>query len=577
MMPREPLGFVGGMWVRVDKTGMNYPKYPNGLPLLCACVLWIFGQAQGGAGVKWAYLVSPIGASMALLGMYLLARQFAGIFASMLTVLLLAFSQVTLCLADVPNSHASCLAFVVWGIYLLVRFWRTAAIWAGVLGGFCIGYAATIRYTEGLLVLLIGFVMLTMIRWRGWREWRELYAQNAPPSAWMEAVLNVGSLRMIRWREWGNLARVLSPLIGWLIPVVYLVTFNMIAMGTPTGYDTTNESKFGSAFTLAHIVQNWEKLIRQVHDTGLFFVVPVGILGMAAAYRLSSRRASLLWLWLLPGTMIYMAYYWAPDRGVSYLRFFLTLFPPILVGAAILFDYLLKMPAPRWPQRLVAPLACGAIVAMSCAIGLYRGILGLDDGQETGTGLEAQYRTNASLAQVGDVVTRVVPPGSMIFASTQHLHHLQFVGDYECFTPEYFSAAFITRLKKREETVDIDNDPVGQQMQRNNYLLRIVEGHDDKQMIQMLDDLLDHHLASGQRIFVIMNKPGVDGFAKRFLPKKLYDTRLLATVVDVPRLMIDAPPDPIAKPVVARGRPPAPARRDIPQSWQIVEITRAKP
>ena len=125
--PAEPLGFVGSMWVMIDKAKpsdaelaahpdqkwtpdpWNYPKYPVGLPLLYAIVLWTCGAA----GPKAAFLVSPIATAFAVLGMYFLTRRFAGPFASLCAMLLLAFSPLTLVLADNPNSHASCLAVCV--------------------------------------------------------------------------------------------------------------------------------------------------------------------------------------------------------------------------------------------------------------------------------------------------------------------------------------------------------------------------------------------------------------------------------------------------------------------------------
>lgn len=472
LKPENDLGFIGAMWVRNDATGVNYPKYPIGLPLLYAIPLWIFGSDPGGLGVRAAFLVSPIGAALSALGTYFLARQFAGIFGAMSAMLLMMFSQLTLSLANNPNSHAACLACVIWGTFLLLRFWETSSIWRGLLGGFLLGYAVTIRYTEGLLGLLIAIVILSMVRYRNWRDWR-------------------------------GLLRVITPALGWAIPVAYLVIFNLVAMGTPTGYDTTNESKPGSAFTIEHITQNWEKLIRQVHDTAMFFSLPLALLGMLLAFRVSARRALILWFWLLPGVLTYMAYYWAPDRGVSYLRFFLTMLPPLAVGVGVTIDQVQRLASDRL-QRVFLPVGGGIVVILACGLGLYRGILGIEDGVETGQGLEGQYRQNANLAQLGAIVTKAVPPGSTLIGSTNELHYLQFAGNYDCFSTETFTTNFVNRLRSMEDRVDAEVDPMTQQPARRRFLLSKLEGKDEEALLGLEVKVVQDALDAGRKVFVVL-------------------------------------------------------------------------
>ncbi|MBC7783913.1 MAG: glycosyltransferase family 39 protein [Burkholderiales bacterium] len=541
-IPDHATGFVGAMWVRVPETGMNYPKYPNGLPLLYAISFWVFGSA----GATWAFLVSPISAAAAILGMYFLSRKFAGVFASVCAMLLLGFGQVTLTLANNPNSHASCLACVVWGAYLLICFWQSASIWQGVLGGFLLGYATTIRYSEGLLGLLIAVAFLSMIRWRTWRSYLR--------AAW--------------------------PLLGWLIPVVYLVTFNLLAMGTPTGYDSTNESKPGSAFTIEHINSNWEKLARQVHDTGLFFIAPLGVLGMALAFASSSRKALLLWAWMLPGILVYMSYYWAPERGVSYLRFFLTLLPPLLVGVAVVFQAVLTNSRGR--LAIAAPIGCAVVTALSCGIGLFRAIHGLEDGQETPLGLETQQRVNSNLSELGKIVTRVAPQESVIFASANDLNYLQFIGDYRLYARDYYTAPFIDRLRRMEQTTDPDSDPVTQQGERRRWLLGALEGRDEKQLVDMQLEIIEKSITSGRRVFLVMNKPMSDAFSKRVIAKKnTLGQKVLASYRDMPRhtppLEDKTQPRPGGAMGVGALRAGANRTRDIQQTWQVVEIVRKVP
>lgn len=548
LKPAEPFGFISNMWVLNDKTGVNYPKYPVGLPLLYAIVLWTTGTL----GPKAAFLVSPVGAAVAVAGMYFLTRRFAGAFASIMAMLLMAFGQVMLVLTNNPNSHASCLAFGVWGVFLLIRFWETASVWRGLLAGFLLGFATTIRYTEGLLALVIAFVVLSMLRRANWRDW----------------------------------LRCITPALGWAVPVAYLVGFNLIAMGTPTGYDTTNESVPGSAFKMENVEQNWEKLIRQVHDTGLFFTLPLGILGMALALRTSVRRGLLLWLWLVPGTMTYMAYYWAPERGVSYLRFFLTLMPPIVVGAGVLIDQLVTSAAPARLPRVVTPIACGLVVATACAMGLYRGLLGIEDGQETGVGMESQFRVQMNLAALGDVVTQTAPAGSTLIASNSQLNAFQFAGDYDCFSTDTFSAAFATRLRgQRDRIGEVDPDPI--QPARRNYLLTLVDGKKDDALQQEQIDIVRRALTAGRRAFIVCRRDQTAAFTKRYERKpNNFTWKTVAFYNDLPRLQADEPASANARrertgPAAERQRAAArrgnrPTRELTAQAWQVIEIMESK-
>src|SRR5256714_13525664 len=135
-------------------------------------------------------------------------RLAAGSFAGILGMILLATCPVTLVLANNPNSHAAALAFVTWGMLFLIWWWKRGGWWRGAIAGFLLGYAVAIRYTEGLLLLPLCVAAVLTIRW-------------SDPKSYLRAAV---------------------PILFWLVPVVALVCFNKAAMGSWTGYDTTNES-----------------------------------------------------------------------------------------------------------------------------------------------------------------------------------------------------------------------------------------------------------------------------------------------------------------------------------------------
>ena len=200
----DPQGFVARMWVgfdldkipvpaaapvaaakakeaatetpKPDDGGVPrfYPKYPAGLPLLYAG-LWSAGRGLHAwlpswfgptAGVDFAYALSPIATSLAVLGTFLLVRLVAGSVWGIAGMLVFATSETTMDLCTNPNSHASCVMCVVWGFYFAVKFWQVGGAWRALLGGFLLGYAATIRYTEATLLLPLAWVAFQNVRWR---------------------------------------------------------------------------------------------------------------------------------------------------------------------------------------------------------------------------------------------------------------------------------------------------------------------------------------------------------------------------------------------------------------------------
>jgi hypothetical protein len=380
----NPYSYVGGMFVRMtppsEMGGVYYPKYPFGLPLLYALFFWGFKAAAAmhlhvnpAQAAYWAFLVSPISAIAAVAGMFFLGRQVAGSFAAALCAVLLGTSQLMLMLADNPNSHAACVAFIVWGMYFLVRWMQSGATWHGIVGGLLVGYAATIRYSEILLFVAMCVIVLSRLPWNQFKTYRSiavvLFAAIGVELLMLrhDSIVDVGvvplstmvgkerlalllgaivlfaaaagalawSVLRLSWPDWRMYIRAIVPGLAWSVPVGTLLLVNYHTMGSMTGYDSTHESEFGAAFQWQFFFANWEKVVRVFYDLGLFFVVPFAIAGIFMLFRRSWRLGALLLAWVVPGVMLYMAYYWSPDRADAYARFFLTFLPALLVGVAV--------------------------------------------------------------------------------------------------------------------------------------------------------------------------------------------------------------------------------------------------
>jgi len=263
--------------------------------------------------------------TLALVAVFLIARQIAGSFAGILATLIVASSPVTLLLANNPNSHAASLCLAAWGMYALLRWWERGTAWRAAAAGALLGIAATVRYGEALLVIPVVLVAVFNLHWG-------------------------------RGRSWGQAGALLA---CWLAPVVLLLGFNRMSMGAWTGYDLTGES---TGFAWQHVADNWEVAVRQL-AAGLFLTLPLGVMGLILLLARNWRLAAVLWAWALPGVLAYTAYYYAPETsaagGVAYARFFPDHVPRLCGRCGVVHD------AARAASRTVRELAA----ADRCALG----------------------------------------------------------------------------------------------------------------------------------------------------------------------------------------------------------------
>lgn len=627
----DPHAFIGNMWVSASSNTQHfYPKYPLGLPLIYAICLWIGGDAYG---PPLAHAISPATMTLAVLGVFYLIRQFAGSFAGLLAMLMFATSPLTSYLVNNPNSHASTVFCVVWGMLCVLHWWRVGGKGWAFIGGLLVGYAATIRYSEGALLLPLAWaaVMGLLPRWRSWRGWVE------------------SSLM----------------LIGWAIPIILLVTYNLIEMGAITGYDTTNES---TGFALAYFFDNWETIIRQLSLNGLFLIFPIAIAGLIAMFWWNWRIATFMWLWVGPCLLVYTCYYWAPD-GVGYLRFVLTILPPLLVGGFWVLAHvrdLLPVEPPRVRMYLIVmamtlvALVCGAAaffgpraemhihwpdaaaeVEADRAFRVDRSLQPVRDYLEAQSpssygrlGLRTVFyssivmcaawgavlgasvffrraivptlatavvgflsiavQTSNSVAQLEKesydkrviaanvkAIEDAVPDHSvLIFREENYLHHIQFVRDYRTYTGLTFDRGWVNG--RRAGRPD-DPDPIDPA--RGEQLKEALKDFDQNGLNQQARDLVKSALAANRRVFVVEQtkveelmkarkekKEGpVPEFVRRFISNAKDKTLAASRVTywDVPMPVKDEP------------QPRARGRRDVRPGWRITchqvwEITQVR-
>lgn len=626
--PNDPFAFVGRMWVTGKVEGTFYPKYPIGLPFIYAIALAV-------GGIKLVYLVNPIAMTLGLVATYLIVRRLThSSFYGLMGMIVVGTSPVTTGLTNNPNSHATALCAVAWGMYFLLRWWEgPAGGWSpwlyASLAGLLTGYAVTIRYTEGLLLLPMG-VVAVLACWDAWdhraaRVFPMVLADDGPPAK---------VPKPWSWKE-KRIVQSLALFVAWAVPVGALVLVNRAYFGTWTGYDPTHES---SGFTWKDLTNNWDTMLRQFYLTGLMFVFPLAVVGLLVWFRHDVRRALFVAAWAVPCVFVYTAYYWAPDGlAIGYSRFFLTTFPAMVAAGAIAMrtlDYsatsggtmtggkmiggtmiggtmtgrrLLRVATvagvagavvgvalvlklkPGWETgdadapAFFTTLAPGRRALIAGAVGLVGGAIGATTLFVRPSALvvmagatlsfitcvvnyENDLRGGQIVRDGGDAVVRNVPQGSTVFIKDNFAHYLQFVGDWNFYSIDLFNQNFVQRLAEQSDASD-KAQPF--QAERAKALYDLLKDDDNGKLAKRQNDLMDAAVNAGKRVFVVAAKGEVAQLRNRFL-QKVWDAKIVETW---------------SEPMVRQNRQAGrwlnfnrPNRQgDRVQVWQLLEITRKPP
>ncbi|HEY1684583.1 MAG TPA: glycosyltransferase family 39 protein [Tepidisphaeraceae bacterium] len=529
--PTDNYQFVGHMWFRTEdqthepphwlpeflrrkltvhtEAGWYYPKYPAGLPLLNAMLIAIGGVAHGR---ELAFVLSPACMFLTGIGMFLLGRAIVGSFYGLLGTIVLLTGPTSLMMAEIPNSHAPSLCMVVWGMFFLVRWVQSGSVWRGALAGFLLGYAVTIRYSEALL--LFPFYPLDQIFSKEIPQWSHAMQMLVKAAKFLPVgPLGLAALMSVRWTRPLTWWRGIVPIITWGIPVGLLVAYTWFSTGQITGYDATHES---SGFSVREFLDKWDFTIFQLYVYGLFVFLPLGIAGIVMMYRTLPRVALLLTMWFLPSTLLYMTYYWGDNTpGVAYLRFFLTIMAPVIIGGM----WLLRSASAPGEKRgsITGPLAAGILTAAAAGIGLFNSI-----GE-----VNRQYRGNENLhyseAQLASHIKGQSKP-PVIFADNgmfpQFLQYGQFMIDADWYANDVFEprvgGGFGIFGMFQKDTTD-QGGPVLIQQDRIDYMDAFRKGKSDEDFITDAHHMMDQALAGGRKIYLLDGKEDAVFFGRRFI------------------------------------------------------------
>jgi hypothetical protein len=440
-----------------------------------------------------------VSAALAVLGMFFLARFAGGSFLAALVMVAMAAGHLLLGRQASAGDLAG-LALGTWGFSLLIGWWRRGSILLGLLGGLLVGCAFTVSYIHGLLA--IPLIVACVFAW----QWRRPLVSGL---------------------------RILVPILAWSLPVAGLLYHNHRVLGAWTGHHLTGEVALIDPDNILH---NWQPLLGQLSAGGLYFLLPLGLVGLLT---LCARRLPLglmLLSWFALPIVAYAAYGWVETGTTASLPLLLILTPVVLFGAAYLLRRVLYAPSdapaqlieaedpytgepvymladpptPFW-RCLAAPVAAGLVVAVALGVGAAgAGAAGM-------TGAEARQGEAANLAALGAFVRSNVPPESVLFVDVpltegSALNHLEAVGHFELYDAAMFSQRFARRLSAPWTLGGEAGQPSRLSRDRYAFLHFLYEGMQEADVSAEVHRIIDAALNDGRGAFLLMN----DLDARRF-------------------------------------------------------------
>lgn len=407
---RDLLRFHDHMWVEWSRNDV-YAKYPPGYPLFLA-LAWLVG---GDRAIFW---VSPLCGMIGLLASYLLFRKMVPPGLALVGLACFTINPVLALYDGYVLSHAASFAVVTGGMLLLWNWWEKGGLWRAALAGVVLGYAPLIRYTDALIIIPVGAVVL--LKAFGIRPGSAPVPAGDPPTAGRRSARVIGESAVM--------------VGGALLCLVPLMAHHLAAFGNPlrTGYSFSGEQQ---AFEWVNLKINLPVLAHHLNDIALFMVFPVAILGFVLLAIRRRWEGAVLVFWVVPMVVVYGAYYWAPSHGGPiYVRFQMSTFAAYVMAAMYFFDVVL---VPRW-TRIIIP--AGFLV-----------FLGASVWQDTVAQLE-RPRHSAPLETAAQETTRLLPADAVILAEAPVNDYLQTIRNFTVYKLDYFNPGYAKRILERHES-----------------------------------------------------------------------------------------------------------------------------
>ncbi|MGD8699006.1 MAG: glycosyltransferase family 39 protein [Gemmatimonadales bacterium] len=369
-----PLQFLGAHWLDAGD-GRYFSKYPPGLPLMLSLPYRLLDP-------RAAFWVDPLLASLALIALFLIARRWMADGWGGVAVALMAVNPLANENALGGFAHTAVAAFLLWGIYFLIRWRRSGALGWAAAAGLCVGFIPAIRYAEVLFAAAFGLFAVLV-----------LTGSPGPRTDEPSPVRRHSLFAML-----GGLA----------LPVLALAVRNQLAFGAfwRTGYAISGEQK---GFGWSYLWEHWLPYLEELVASGMGPLFGLGVIGLAVlcARRETREHGILLTALIVPTTALYMAYYFQPSP-----RFLLPTF------------YLYTL-AGVWLLRLLSDALGRPARAATVLAVILTALWGVPLSVQAMSRVERQ---RAALARVTDIIDQHVPGGGVVLTDNAVGQHLDFLG-----------------------------------------------------------------------------------------------------------------------------------------------------
>lgn len=470
--PPDEYHFVDGQWVEV-RDGVFYPKYPIGMTLLHVPALWIgrtFMPTHSNLMVFW---ISPIFMVGFLIGCYLLFRMFFEPFYAILGLALLAINPLVVFFTNLAYNHAASMFFAVWGMYILLLWWKRGGLLYAHLAGLCLGYLVTIRYDDGLFVIPILVVVVLKV----------FSSEKTPVSEYLMILLT------------------------WAVSVLLLFAYNWASMGSLTAYDYTNES---TGFSFAHLPYKSYITLHAFNVTGLPLIFPLSLLGAWLMVVTDWRIGTLLLSWILPNVILHVCYYYVPGgkqlfiglSAISHLRFFISILPALIFACLWCLN---NLRFPNFTHARVVVYGTFVIFAVTTTLSIAIPLL------------QRQHLERTRIQHLSQDIVRQIPEGSVIMGEEWLLSHLQITGDFRLYNINTFSKEYAKKMGWIH--------PEGahpRQVKRRLWLYEFLTNNSESEIIQKASQIMVKAIKEGHRVFFILPDPDAEQVVEKFLPPDLF-------------------------------------------------------
>ncbi len=260
---------------------------------------------------------------------------------------------------------------------------------------------------------------------------------------------------------------------------------------------------------------------------------PLALAGLAGMLGKSWRLGATLGLWLIPTSLLYMFYYWAPqgETATGYLRFFVSTIPGFILAALWLVDramaahpgekraslvaatvfaalagtwlvyevcpgeraaglvgfvhawlpalgvtaLFLGLTGLMWRfERTTAPGRVGLALALAALVGLTSGVNAYTFAPQ----LESIHYSQTNLRNSVDHIRSNLPPGALLFADESMCQQLDSIGGYQLFSTDLFQLSGFQRYKaafdRKERTAEAIDEPAPLQFERAAYYMALL-------------------------------------------------------------------------------------------------------